>query len=165
MKVFISLGSNIGNSIDFLKKAIELISKNSEIQIIKKSSLMKTSPIGQTKQNDFINQIVLIDTNILPLDLLNFFKEIESSLGRVQRKKWKEREIDIDIICYENFVLDHEKLKIPHPELFNRLFIILGALEIDPTYILEGTNTSFNEIYQSIKKKLTNQKVEFISKV
>jgi len=131
-KVLISLGSNIGDRLFYITKAIDALSAVKDITVLSRSSLMETTPIGVTGQKNYFNAVVLIETKISPVKLLKEIKKIEQRLGRQVRSRWAEREIDIDILTYEGVVLETPELCIPHKELQNRLFALKGAAELVP---------------------------------
>lgn len=160
MKCLASLGSNIGASKKNIETAICLISKKCFIEA--ESSLMLSSPVGELKQADFFNKIILFKTKLTPIKLLKFFKNIEYKIGRVKRDRWREREIDLDIICYEGLIESSAVLTIPHKELCNRLFVLMGASQIAPSYKVEGFNKTFLELYNLRKKELSFQRVSFL---
>jgi 2-amino-4-hydroxy-6-hydroxymethyldihydropteridine diphosphokinase len=131
-KVLLSLGSNIGDRSNYIKKAIGILDTIKGIKVLSKSSLMETSPVGVTGQSNYLNVVILIETNIPPLKLLTELKEVEKQLGRKPRARWAEREIDVDILTYEGVTLESPELCIPHKELTNRLFALKGASELVP---------------------------------
>jgi len=161
MQSLISIGSNIGNSILFIKKSINIISNNNKILL--SSKIMKTSPLGVLDQNYFYNQLILIDTTLNAFALLDYLKNIELKLGRQNRAKWREREIDLDILTYEKLVICTDKLIIPHKELTNRLFILIAAKSMIPDFIVPNYNKSFLKLYDTYKHKLKDQFVELIN--
>ena len=122
-KVLISLGSNLGDRFAYITKAIAALDKIQNLKIISKSSLMETSPLGISGQPTYLNIILLIETNVEPLQFLKEIKSLEQVLGRQTRGRWEEREIDIDILVYEGVTLKTPELCIPHKELANRLFV------------------------------------------
>jgi len=156
-KVFISLGSNVGEKALYLKKAIEKISSIDGVKIVKSSSLMETSPVGITDQPRYINQVTLLYTDILPDELLAKFKEIEKTLGRKPRARWAEREIDIDVVEYEGIQMDSEKLCLPHKEMLNRLFILKGCCEVMPDYMVAKHDSTFKTLYFKGLERLKDQ--------
>ena len=131
-KVLLSLGSNIGDRLLYIRKAIDELSKIKNLKILSESSLMETSPIGVIGQQNYLNIVVLIETQIEPLQLLKEIKAIEQRLGRLPRTRWAEREIDIDILTYEGVTIETLELCIPHKELQNRLFALKGGAELVP---------------------------------
>ena len=121
---YLGLGSNVGDRKDNLKQAINKISEVTGIEVTKISSRYETKPYGKTDQPDFINMAIEIDTNLSPLDLLGTVLAIEHELGRVTTEVWGPRTIDIDILLYEDLELDLADLKVPHPEMHLRSFVI-----------------------------------------
>ena len=139
---YLSLGSNLKNKADNIFKATSFI-ENKIGPIIKSSKLYTTEPWGVKNQNKFINQVLSIETSLSPLDLLNECKNIEKKMGRISSRRWGERLIDIDILYYNDLILNFKKLSIPHPEIANRKFILIPLNDIDPDYvhpILDLTN-------------------------
>lgn len=131
-KVFIGLGSNLDDKIDNLARALYLIEKIEKVQIIKESSLYRTAPWGKTDQDDFINQVIEIETELSPLDLLHQLQDIEIKMGRQRDVRWGPRNIDLDILLYGRETIDLEELKVPHPYLLQRLFVLMPLQEIAP---------------------------------
>ena len=156
-KVFIALGSNVGDRLSYLKKALDKVSHIEGVGIMKTSSIMETSPVGVEAQASYFNQIILIGTSILPDELLAKFKNIEAQLGRKPRTKWAEREIDIDIIEYEGVQMESEKLNLPHKETLNRLFILKGCYEIMPDYMMRTYNSTIKTLYFKGLERLNDQ--------
>lgn len=157
--VFVSLGSNIGDKLNYLKLAIERVSSLRGVSLIKSSSLMVTSPVGVSGQDDYLNQMILLATELGPLELLKQFKDIEKDLGRKQRPRWAEREIDIDIVCYGDVVINSDALTLPHKEMLNRLFIIKGCLELMPDYLVPSYKKTFLQLFESLDNSVKEQKV------
>jgi 2-amino-4-hydroxy-6-hydroxymethyldihydropteridine diphosphokinase len=129
-KVLLSLGSNIGDRLSYLKKAGNELDRLKGFKILSWSSIMETSPVGVKDQNNYLNVVLLAETNIPPLQLLKELKTIEKNLGRKERSRWAEREIDIDILTYEGVEMETEELTLPHKELTNRLFALKGCAEL-----------------------------------
>ncbi len=160
-KVFVSLGSNIGDRAHRIECAIDMMLLLKDTKLISMSSLMETSPVGVDGQDEYLNQIIIISTLIQPLELLKEFKTIERKLGRKPRPRWAQREIDIDIVIYEGVRLNTVSLTIPHKELVNRLFLLKGCMELDPDYIVEGFGNTIKELYFNNIDKLSGQKMRF----
>ncbi|MEI6079248.1 MAG: 2-amino-4-hydroxy-6-hydroxymethyldihydropteridine diphosphokinase [bacterium] len=158
-KVFVSLGSNLGDKKSNIYSAIDHISQLAGVKILGKSTLMRTSPIGVQGQEEYLNQVILISTDIPPLSLLSEFKKIEQLLGRKKRAKWAEREIDIDIVVYEGVEMRTSDLNIPHIELPNRLFLLKGCTELGPDYVVEGHGITMKELYFNNIDRLKDQAV------
>jgi 2-amino-4-hydroxy-6-hydroxymethyldihydropteridine diphosphokinase len=129
-EVYLGLGSNVGDRLLNLNKAIELLSK--EIQILKKSKIYISKAVGYTDQPDFYNMVLYGKTDLSPEKLFNFIKDVEKNAGRVYRFHWGPREIDIDILFYNDLVYKSDKLNIPHPRLHERDFVLLPLIELNP---------------------------------
>jgi 2-amino-4-hydroxy-6-hydroxymethyldihydropteridine diphosphokinase len=128
-KIILHTGSNIGNRIANLQLANALIKKQIG-RIIHYSKYYQTAAWGVTEQPDFINQALKIETLLSPFDILKNIQDIESTMGRVRLQKWGERLIDIDLIFYENEVINEENLQVPHPFLQERNFVLVPLQEI-----------------------------------
>ena len=129
-KVLLSLGTNIENKELNLFKAIIKLNDLSKVFIFKISSLYKTEPVGYLKQESFINCSVLISTNLKPYELLEKLQQIEIDMGRKKTFKWAPRNIDIDIIFYDDLEIKRTDLTIPHKEFKNRNFVLFPSNEI-----------------------------------
>jgi len=130
-EVYIGLGTNLGNKENNLATAIKKISSIPDIKIIKTSSVTKTKPVDYLKQPDFLNQIILIETKIKPLDLLKKLNNIENIMGRKKTIPKGPRIIDLDILLYGNLVISNKRLQIPHKEILNRQFILKHLIELN----------------------------------
>jgi 2-amino-4-hydroxy-6-hydroxymethyldihydropteridine diphosphokinase len=148
-KVFLSLGSNLGDRLDYLKKGIEELSKDVLIKIDVISSVYETEPVGYANQPCFLNVIVEIETGHNPEKLLLVCKNIENKLGRITRGRWMEREIDIDIIFFGNQIIEIDNLVIPHRELYNRKFVLEPLNEIAPMFQCPITLLSVKKLLSS----------------
>jgi len=132
--VYLLLGGNISDRFSYLGEAITNL-KNIGI-ILNQSSIYETEPWGFSHENNFLNQAVLLKTNLSPELLLHKIHKIEHNLGRVRSsKQYSERVIDIDILFYNNHIIDNENLAIPHKRLHERLFTLIPLNEIAPDLI------------------------------
>ncbi len=130
--VFIGLGSNLGDREDCINKAIDCLKEASNITVEKVSSMIETEPQNATGQGKYLNAVIKLETNLVALDLLKEMQSIEDSLGRVRLFKNAPRTIDLDILLYGEEVIDEPELKVPHPRMFERKFVIEPLLEIEP---------------------------------
>ena len=130
-KVYIGLGSNVGDKKANLARARFLIEGLMGVRISKRSSLYETAPWGKTDQDNFINQVIEIETELSPLELLHQLQAIEIKLGRRRQVHWGPRNIDLDVLLYGREIIDLEELKVPHPYLMQRLFVLIPLAEID----------------------------------
>lgn len=133
---YLSLGSSVGVREDFLNAAIEKLNKTRGIKVEKVSPFMKTPPYGGVAQNEFLNCAVKISTLLPPQRLLSEIHRIENECGRVRRKRWDDRTLDIDIVFFGNRTVREENLVIPHPDYFNRPFVLQPLKSIAPDLFL-----------------------------
>jgi len=150
--IYIGLGSNIGDKKDYIIKAELEISKIFNTKVLKSSSLYKTEPWGIKNQDFFLNSVLEIKTSLNPYELLSELKRIELVLGRKKREKWFEREIDIDLLFYNDFILEIEELKIPHPEISNRNFVLVPLCELKPDFV--------HPVFKKTMKELLNDSID-----
>ena len=143
--IYLSLGTNIGNRITNIELAINLI-KDKSIAILNKSNIYESNPMYYTKQNKFLNITVQIKTIYNPEDLLLVIKNIEKIMGRKKSLRNYPRIIDIDILCYNEIIINNDNLIIPHPKISERLFVLKTMNDLCPNLILPNTNKSINEL-------------------
>jgi 2-amino-4-hydroxy-6-hydroxymethyldihydropteridine diphosphokinase len=133
-KVFLGLGSNLGNREENLLKAQKLINKKVG-KVHSKSSIYETAAWGITEQNAFLNQVLEIETVFSPDAVLHLLLKIEKNMGRIREIKWGERSIDIDVLYYNNEIISTENLVVPHPFIQERKFVLVPLCEIAPVFI------------------------------
>jgi 2-amino-4-hydroxy-6-hydroxymethyldihydropteridine diphosphokinase len=132
--VFLITGSNIGDSTANLQQALMKI-EGLIGTVLATSSLYKSAPWGNTNQRDFVNQVLQVKTNLSADKLLKAILEIEIEMGRIRNLKWEPRVIDIDILLYENLILESDTLTLPHPHLHERNFVLTPLAELAPDFI------------------------------
>lgn len=133
---YISLGANLGDRLNQLQQAVEMLKAHEQITVRAVSSFYETKPVGVTDQPDFINAVVKLETSLQPMELLEAVQSVEQALGRERKEKWGPRIIDLDILLYENEVIESESLVLPHPRMTERGFVLLPLEEICPDLIL-----------------------------
>jgi 2-amino-4-hydroxy-6-hydroxymethyldihydropteridine diphosphokinase len=127
---YIGLGSNMGDRTGACRRALELLSRAGRVTAV--SSLYCTEPVGYREQEEFINAVAEIETELPPRDLLAVCQAIENELGRVRLVRWGPRAVDLDILLYGNTVIKMPDLLIPHPQLSLRGFVLVPLCEIAP---------------------------------
>ncbi len=132
---YIGIGSNLGTPDKNCEEAIERISTNGGIKIVSKSLLYKTAPVGHIKQDWFVNSVIKVDTQLSPKELLLALLSIESKMGRVRKEKWGPRMIDLDLLFYDNLILNQQGITLPHPEIQKRKFVLVPLNEIEENLI------------------------------
>ncbi|MDD5362627.1 MAG: 2-amino-4-hydroxy-6-hydroxymethyldihydropteridine diphosphokinase [Ignavibacteria bacterium] len=151
--VFLGLGSNVGDRLEFIELTIDYIRKNKSIKFLKSSLIYETEPWGIKDQNKFLNCAVKIETDLTPSELLKFIKDTEEKVGRKKRGKWLEREIDIDILFYGDLIYDGGGLKIPHGEIQNRKFVLKPMLELAPDFTHPVLFKTMKKLYADTRDK------------
>lgn len=147
-QIILHTGSNFGNRIHHLQTANFWIKKLiGPIQVL--SNYYETAAWGKTNQPPFLNQALIVKTNLSPQNLLKTVLEIEQKIGRIRLEKWGQRLIDIDILFYENEIIDLPDLKIPHPLLQERNFVLVPLVEIAKNW----THPIFKMSFQSLLEK------------
>ena len=132
-QVYLGLGTNLGNKEQNLLKAIELIGEKVGT-VVRQSSFIETEPWGFESDNKFLNAVILCETTKTPREVLRITQQIERDMGRTQKSKpkavYKDRPIDIDILLYDDLIVDEPHLKIPHPLMYERDFVMIPLREI-----------------------------------
>lgn len=158
-QVFISLGSNLGDRIAFLGQALSMLSEQKGIAIKKFSSLYETEPVGVKNQPQFINQVVEVETSIPVSDLMNILKHMEKKIGRTETIHWGPREIDMDLLYYNSLVYNDEIVRVPHPEIANRRFVLVPLKEIASEFIDPVRKQTVHELLHNCQDTSTVRKI------
>ncbi|MBI5181605.1 MAG: 2-amino-4-hydroxy-6-hydroxymethyldihydropteridine diphosphokinase [Nitrospirae bacterium] len=152
-KAYLGIGSNIGNKIENCKKAIELLNEHTQVKVLKISGFYETEPVGYKEQEWFVNCAVEIKTDLNPQELLLLCQTIESKLGRERKIKYGPRIIDLDILLYNNDIIDNKDLKTPHPEMQKRGFVLKPLSDIAP-----------DAVHPVLKRKIADLMVDITEK-
>lgn len=137
-RAFIGLGSNLGDREATINRAVELLSADARIDVLRVSSLRDTDPVDYVDQPRFLNGACLIETGLDPRELLKRLNSIESTLGRKRNHgpRFGPRTIDLDLLLYDDEVIDSPGLTVPHPRLTERRFVLEPLYELDPELTL-----------------------------
>ena len=131
MSIFIALGSNLGDKENNMKEALQrLVQKG--VKVCKVSDFMATRPYGVTDQPDFLNAVAEVKTDNSPTELLRVLLQVEQEMGRRRIRHWGERNIDLDLLLYNSQIIDLPDLKVPHPDMQNRDFVLRPLAQIAP---------------------------------
>ena len=151
--VYLSLGSNLGDRVGYIQQATSLLSSNEKIRIIATSSFYETEPWGVETPNWFVNAIVQIATTLTPEELLDECQKIESLLGRKRSPEaiYMDRTVDIDIIFYDNIVLNTPRLTIPHKHFHKRVFMMVPMLEIADDFVHPFFGKTVESLYEDVE--------------
>lgn len=149
--VYIAFGSNIGDRGAAIEEALNLIEQN-EMKIVKRSKIYETEPYGYVDQPSFLNGAVEVETNLSCRDVLERLLSIENQIGRVREFKWGPRIIDLDIIFYNNEIFDEEDLKVPHPDMQSRDFVLKPLNDLCPDYVHPILGKTIRELLGELGK-------------
>jgi 2-amino-4-hydroxy-6-hydroxymethyldihydropteridine diphosphokinase len=129
---FIGLGANLGDRAGTLEAAVAALGSAAGVEIRRRSSFYESAPVGVLDQPWFLNGVIEVATTLAPLDLLRVLQQIERDLGRRPTRRWGERVVDLDLLLYGNQRVDLPELVVPHPELWNRRFVLQPLAELAP---------------------------------
>ncbi len=150
--VYLSVGSNMGDKRAHIEKAVKRLSDNECISECKCSTLIETEPYGYTEQPAFLNGCIYIKTLYEPEELLKVLNKIEAELGRERKIHWGPRTIDLDIILFDNIVMNTERLTIPHADMHNREFVLAPLCELASWLIHPVLNKRITDLYNEVKR-------------
>ena len=149
VKCAIALGSNLGDSKQILNQALESLSQTSGIELISYSSWYETVPVGPP-QPDYVNGCAILETELLPEDLLQILLKIEQQFGRIRQERWGPRILDLDILLYGDLILEMPNLTIPHPRMNERAFVLVPLAEIAVHWIEPISRQTILQLSQAI---------------
>ena len=149
---YISFGSNWGDRIQNILKAISLVANLGNLEAV--STVYESLPWGVENQPPFLNGVLKLNTNLEPIRLLKELKEIERHIGRKERYRWGPREIDLDILLYDGYILMLSFLRIPHPYMLERDFVLFPLLELDENLIHPTLGQPIKLFAESLKNSL-----------
>lgn len=152
MKAWVALGSNLGDRQKYLEDGLKKMRENG-LDLIKVSSIIETKAYGNTNQGAFLNAVCQLETSLSPHQLLDLLLSIEKDLGRVRLEHWGPRTLDLDILFYENEIIEDQRLSIPHPDLTNRSFVLGPLKEISPDLLHPLLNKTIPTLYEELKYK------------
>jgi len=131
--IYLALGTNLGDRLANLRDAIAALAP--DVRVLSESTVYETPPWGYTDQPAFLNMVVEAETGLNPRALLETLKKREDELGRVKNFRYGPRHIDLDILFYDNLVLDEDALEIPHPRLHERAFVLVPLADLAPEFV------------------------------
>lgn len=153
MKMFLGIGSNIGDREMYLKDAVQSIDKLQDTAVLEYSSIYKTEAWGNKDLDFFLNQVILVDTELDCMKFLSECKRIEKKYGRQNDGGWKARTLDIDILLFGNLIVKKKKLQIPHAYLNERMFFLKPLAEIAPEMVIPDTGKTVMETMKKCRDK------------
>lgn len=145
-QAFVAIGSNLGERLRLIEQGIGALKLLQGCKVEKVSQIITTKPYGVTDQPDFLNGMIALRTLLLPLELLDCLQEIERAAGRERLVHWGPRTLDLDLIFYDDAIIDTERLKVPHPDMQNREFVLKPLAELAPYYRHPILNKTVTEL-------------------
>ena len=129
---YIGFGSNIDDRFNYITQALQLLLEADDVSLIQISSLYETEPVGYEEQGWFLNGVIAVETGLSVHQLLALLKKIEEAVGREHRARWGPREVDLDLLIYDQCCINTPDLIVPHPEMHQRSFVLVPFAEIAP---------------------------------
>lgn len=152
-RVFIALGSNMGNRLHYLEQAVANLREDARIRDIKVSDYMETAPYGGVEQEDFLNGVMGAETLYSPVGLLARLQEEEQLAGRERKVHWGPRTLDLDILFYDDLVLAEEALTVPHPDMKNRTFVLEPLAALAPSFVHPVYGKTVKELLEELGER------------
>ncbi|MBD2489726.1 2-amino-4-hydroxy-6-hydroxymethyldihydropteridine diphosphokinase [Aulosira sp. FACHB-615] len=149
VQIAVALGSNLGDSWQILTDAIAKLSAVPNMQLTATSSWYKTKAVGPP-QPDYINGCIIMQVNISPQGLLETLLAIEQQFGRVRQERWGPRSLDLDLLLYDQVILDTPNLQIPHPRMRERAFVLVPLAEIAPDWIEPVSGYTIKQLVKDV---------------
>ena len=149
---YIALGSNLGDRKANLEEAVKCVAA-AGIKVVRVSSWLETEPYGVTDQPMFMNGVMQVETDKTPLELLRTLLSIELDMGRVRKRHWGERNIDLDLLFYEDVIMTSKELNLPHPDMQNRDFVLIPLAEIAPNLMHPVLHKTIKQLLETLTEK------------
>ncbi len=134
----IGLGSNIGDKVENIDRAIALLTADGRVKVVARSRDYRSAPWGIAEQDWFVNACVTVQTDLSARALLKLCQDVENNMGRVRKQKWGPRLIDVDILTYRNQAINEPDLTVPHPLIAERGFVLIPLNEVAPEIVVHG---------------------------
>ena len=136
-RAYLGLGSNLGDRLENLRRAVALLGERG-VRVLRSSRVYETDPVGGPPQPDYLNAVVEVEASGTAAELLSAGLEVEEAMGRERRERWGPRVIDLDVLTFGDQTIDEPGLRVPHPRMHERAFVMMPLLELDPDPLLPG---------------------------
>ena len=156
-RAYIGVGSNMGDRMEYISRAIDRIEAQEDTRVVHVSSLIETKPYGGVEQEDFLNGCIAIDTLKEPMELLDFLMDLEKQAGRKRTIHWGPRTLDLDILMYDDRIVNERELTIPHKEMHKRMFVLEPLEEIAPYLMHPLLQKTVTQLKETLEKELRNK--------
>ena len=135
---YVGLGSNLAGPEAQVRRALEGLGRLPRTRLLAASRLYRSPPMGPADQPDYVNAVAAVETDLPPLELLDALQALETAQGRVRGERWGPRTLDLDLLLYGRLELDHPRLRLPHPGLYGRNFVLYPLAELAPDLEVPG---------------------------
>jgi 2-amino-4-hydroxy-6-hydroxymethyldihydropteridine diphosphokinase len=153
VRAFVGLGSNLGEREALIRQALDELAALPDTALIRASSLYDTEPVGEIEQPRFLNAVAMLDTELTARQLLWNLQRIEARLGRTRTQRWGPRTMDLDLLLYGDLVIEEADLKLPHPELERRAFVLVPLVELDPLVVHPSSRLTVVQLLARLEHK------------
>ncbi len=158
MSIFIALGSNLGDKENNMKEALQRLAQKG-VTICKVSDFLETSPYGVTDQPVFLNAVAEVKTDNSPTELLRVLLQIEREMGRKRIRHWGERNIDLDLLMYDDQIINLPDLQVPHPDMQNRDFVLCPLAQIAPHAVHPVLRKTAGQLWKELQDRGKSEKM------
>jgi len=138
---YLGLGSNLGDRLANLREAAALLGAQEGLKVLRSSRVYESDPVAGPPQPEYLNAVLEVETSLSPIELLGVCQRVEKALGRVRGERWGPRTMDVDVLTYDDETLDEPELRVPHPRMHERGFVLIPLSELDPDPPLPGGRT------------------------
>lgn len=153
MRAFVGLGSNLGEREALIRQALDELAALPDTTLIRVSSLYDTEPVGEIEQPRFLNAVAMLDTELTARRLLWNLQRIEARLGRTRTQRWGPRTMDLDLLLFGDQVIEEEDLRLPHPELARRAFVLIPLVELEPGLVIPPSGLTVVQLLARLEHK------------
>jgi 2-amino-4-hydroxy-6-hydroxymethyldihydropteridine diphosphokinase len=153
MLTYIGIGSNVGDSLQNCRQAMARLATGAGNEVIRCSPFYWTEPVGEKNQDWFVNAVAAVETSMTPRTYLDFLLSVEKGMGRERKEPWGPRVIDLDLLFYGSEIIDEKGMKIPHPRLHERRFVLVPLNDIAPDWVHPQLHKTVSQMLAELKEE------------